>query len=118
MNFISQLENTPFVALYFCFFMAILTLIVYIWSKVKKTTGLISFNKRMCSLWVLILLFTVAFISGKLGACIFFALLSLVALAEYKKMIAIKYNYKQQNPLIYVCLALQYIALSLISGSS
>lgn len=111
MNFLSQLENTSFVAVCFCVFMAILTLVVYVFRLCKKTPMLIAFNKRMLTLWVLILCFVPVFLFGSLVSCLFFAALSMVAITEYRQMMFRNQENKQQNILIYVFLALQYIAL-------
>ncbi len=111
MNFLSQIENTPFVALCFCIFTALLTLVVFIWGLFKKTPMIIAFNNRMRSLWILILLFSPVFMGKKLVSCLLFAALSLVAITEYRKMLSNKQLNNCKNPLVYVFLALQYVAL-------
>ena len=111
MNFLEQINNISFVALYFYIFTAILTLIVFVLNLFKKIPMLIAFNKRMLTLWVLILLFTLAFVGGKEVCCIFFSILSLMAITEYHKMTINKQRDKRINPLIYGFWALQYISL-------
>lgn len=111
MFYLQQLDNIPFVSLCFCTFMALLTLIVFIWSLFKKMPMLIAFNKRMMSLWVLIILFVPVFIFDHSIACLFFAVLSLIALTEYRKMMFRLHPDQSQGLVLYVFLALQYIAL-------
>ena len=84
MNELMQLSDFSFAVTCFYLFNAILSLIVFIWSRFKHTTGLIMFNKRMATLWVLILLFTGALMLGKTAGCIFFAGLSTIGWQEYQ----------------------------------
>lgn len=111
MSFLSQLDDTSFVAVCFCFFNLLLTLIVRIWSYYKKTPMLTAFNKRMATLWVLILLFVPVFVCGKAVSCLFFTALSAVGLAEYQKMTALKQQGSVHNFWVYAFLLLQYAAI-------
>lgn len=111
MNYLLQLENIPFVAACFYIFTAVLTLFVLIWSLFKKSPALVMFNKRMASLWVLILLFTAALTLGKTVSCVFFAALSFIGLNEYQKMTARVRQGGRSNPLLYVFCVAQYASL-------
>ena len=111
MSWLSQLDNVAFVTVCFCIFTAALTLFVLVWSCFKKSSALIMFNKRMATLWVLILLFALALGGGKLTSCLFFAALSAVGLAEYQTMVGRMRQDNFHNPLIYVFWAAQYAAL-------
>lgn len=104
-------DGINFVAFCFCIFTAILTISVFIWNKCQSSPVLMMFNKRMISLWGLIVFFAVVFVGGRGIACLCLATLSLWGLYEYNSMIAQKHRFKTQSYLPYVFALLQYAAL-------
>ena len=95
----------------FCIFIAFLTITGLITWLFKKTEAVVTFNKRMGSLWVLILLFTLALAFNKAVATIFFLILSVASFIEYQKMIGIKFSDKKPYFLTYFLIPLQYYFL-------
>lgn len=111
MSWLMQLNDLEFAAVCFYIFTALLTLLVWVWSKFKKSEALSMFNKRMATLWVLILLFTIAMTAGKAVACVFFAALSIVGSNEYEKMVLPKPQKRFQKAVLYGFVGLQYLLL-------
>lgn len=111
MNMLTELDNLPFVAVCFYIFTAILTLLVLLWSCFKKSEALTTFNKRMATLWVLILLFTAALSFGKLPICILCIIFSIIGLAEYEKLTSPQQQFSFSYPLLYGLIIAQYAAI-------
>lgn len=104
-------DGIHFVTLCFCIFTAVLTASVFLWSRRHNSPMLTTFDKRMATLWVIIALFVLAFVGGKIINCLFFAAISVLGSREYNAMIMQRHQFETRNPTIYLFILLQYSAL-------
>ena len=106
MNTITLTYNVKFCILLLYLVLALITIAAYILGFMKKNVE--NFKTRMKSFWIIVILFTAAFMFNKLAAIIFIMLISYLALKEFFSMIPTRRSDRRVLLWAYLSIPIQF----------